>query len=262
MKKPWPRWLKWTIPAVCLCAAMVLTLPLLHRPAEVSVPAQADEEYESDAPGGCKPPNFTVDGRSFVVSPSLSGGSQTLPEGFACAGETDYCYEYYTNPAIPEHIYVYEPYMYIDEVDSTGNVVGTMPVYRYQRYVDERLRGKELICCRGEYYISMLSADYFTGQPDVNRAYYDQMCEIYGKRIEGDVPEGFVSAGRAEFSGYDTVPQGELSCNVGAMPIYVNPDEPDVVLFPTIWQTAPLGAEGETNHKGFKVYIRYDCPFV
>ena len=28
------------------------------------------------------------------------------------------------------------------------------------------------------------------------------------------------------------------------------------------WHTAPVGENGETNHSGFNIYIRYDCPLA
>lgn len=136
MKKQWPLWLKWAIPAVCLCAALLLTVPLLSRGTETSFPdlspASSGEEYEPDTPGGCEPPHVIVDGRKFYIA----SRTQTLPEGFVCAGTTSYGSKYYANPEMPEEIYVYEMYMHINQVDSAGNVVGTMPVYRYSQYVD------------------------------------------------------------------------------------------------------------------------------
>lgn len=77
-----------------------------------------------------------------------------------------------------------------------------------------------------------------------------------GYRFEGAAPDGFVSAGTTEFTGYDTIPQGALSSNQGSYEVFINPDEPDVILERTNWSSA----DGE--HKGFDVYIRYDCPLI
>lgn len=87
------------------------------------------------------------------------------------------------------------------------------------------------------------------------------MKSIYGIRIEGDVPDGFISVGAAEFSGDDTIPRGKLACNVGAYDVYANPDDPDIVLLPTYWHTHTQEEGKDTQHEGYNVYIRYDCPF-
>ena len=130
------------------------------------------------------------------------------------------------------------------------------------RYVDIRLRGKDIVCYNGEYYISMWSAESTGDSPDVSNEYFDTMEGIYGIRIEGDAPDGFVSAGIAEFSGHDTIPRGALTSNEGAYEVYVNPNEPDVILVSTQWHTAPVGENGEKDHSGFNVYIRYNCPLA
>ena len=106
----------------------------------------------------------------------------------------------------------------------------------------------------------MWSAQDYGSAPDVSHEYYDKMENTYGIRIEGDAPAGFASVGIAEFSGNDTIPRGMLVSNAGAYEVYANPGDPDVVLVATTWVTAPVGENGETNHSGFNVYIRYDCP--
>ena len=50
--------------------------------------------------------------------------------------------------------------------------------------------------------------------------------------------------------------------NEGAYEVYVNPNEPDVILVSTQWHTAPVGENGEKDHSGFNVYIRYNCPLA
>lgn len=104
---------------------------------------------------------------------------------------------------------------------------------------------------------SVIPYGYF---PDVSHEYYNEMESSYGVRIEGSVPDGFVSAGIAEFSGHDAIPHGALVINVGAHHVYVNPNEPDVVLVPTYWHTHTKEEEKETRHEGYNIYIRYDCP--
>lgn len=248
-----PGWLRWGALAAFLC--VLLAIPaLLFRPAE----APNDAEPSGDGPAG-----LTVDGSRFVISPRLAV-SDELPEGFLLAGEADVegvgtC-PYYVNPDMPEWVYVYQEVRTDGAVDSTGTLTSTEPHNAYARYVDSRIRGKDLVFCNGSYFISMWSAQYWGDGPDVGEAFYESVESAYGVRLEGEVPEGFVSAGTAEFSGYDTLPRGGLSSNQGEHEVYVNPGEPDVVLVPTCWYTAAAGEPGETKHEGFDVYLRCDCP--
>ena len=89
---------------------------------------------------------------------------------------------------------------------------------------------------------------------------YDEMKSTYGVRIEGTVPDEFTLAGTAKFSGYDTIPTGILSSNTGTAKVYYTSGTPDVILMETSWFTAPVGENSETQHRGFNVYILYDCP--
>ena len=189
-----------------------------------------------------------------------------MPDGFLYAGETDVggfesC-PYYTNPNMPEWVYVSQEVRTDGTVDLTGTLNRTDPHDAYVRYVDIRLRGKDLVCYNGEYYISMWSASSYGEYPDVNNEYFDSMESTYGIRIEGDTPNGFVSAGIAEFSGKDTIPRGALVSNVGAHEVHVNPNEPDVILVPTYWHTHTKEEEKETRHEGYNIYIRYNCPLI
>lgn len=216
--------------------------------------------------GGSGPPNITIDGRTFCVSSHVSVSAE-LPDGFALAGETTVADSglgdcpYYLNPDVPEWVYVYHEVTTDGTLDALGHLTRTEPHDAYVRYVDQRLRGKDLLCCQGELYISMWSADYYGEDPDVSEAYYDEMEERFGLRIEGDAPDGFVSVGIATFSGDDTIPSGTLSSNQGQAEVYCSPNEPDVALVRTHWFTSTKEEGGETRHEGFDVYIRYDAPF-
>jgi len=95
----------------------------------------------------------------------------------------------------------------------------------------------------------------------VTREYYDEMDALYGKRIEGTLPNGFELAGTAAFTGNDTIPTGQLASNEKDITVYYNPDDPAVILAETHWFTATAEENGETQHNGFNVYIHYDCPF-
>ena len=256
-QKAYPLWLKWGALAACLCIIMAVAIPaaLHHTP---------ESPNEALSPGD-GPPSFVVNGVIYVVS-SYPGISETLPEGFVLAGETNVggfedC-PYYTNPNVPEWVFVYHEVTTDGTLDEYGVLNRTEPHGAYVRYVHERLRGRDLVCYNGEYYISMWSADSYGNYPDVTHEYWNEMLSSYDVRIEGSAPEGFASAGVAEFSGYDTIPRGDLVCNTGAYEIFANPDDPNVILVPTRWYTAPIGENGETSHSGFNVYIRYDCPFA
>lgn len=252
-----PVWLKWGAIAACLCLVVSIAIPVLFR-------QSPDTPHDTMDPGD-GPASLVVNGVSYLISSHLAV-SDNLPDGFVHAGEAsvggfENC-PYYTNPDMPEWVYVYHEVSTDGKVDATGTLNRTEPHNAYVRYVDERLRGKDLVCYNGEYYISMWSAQDYGSTPDVSHEYYDKMESTYGIRIEGDAPVGFASVGIAEFSGNDTIPRGMLVSNEGAYEVYADPNNPDVVLVATKWHTAPVGENGETSHSGFNVYIRYDCPWA
>ncbi len=255
-----PFWVKWGAAAACLCLMVLAAVPLFMRTTETP---QDGIGSENDACGG--PPYIIVDNKTFIISSHLSVTDE-LPDGFVPAGNINIIggFEncpYYLNPDTPEWVYVYHEVRTDGTVDSTGTLTSTPPHGAYVRYVDERLRGKDLICYNGKYYISMWSAEYFGDNPDVTREYYDEMDSLHGVRIEGTAPDGFVPAGTAEFTGNDTVPTGTLASNVEASAVYYDPNDPTVIFAETHWFTATAEENGETRHDGFNVYILYDCPF-
>lgn len=250
-------WLKWLAAAACICilAGVVLSVDFYEPP----------QEPETSAPGE-GPPNFTENGIKYFISPYADSVYKELPEGFAYAGETDVggfenC-PYYVNPDMPEWVFVYHEVRTNGEVDSSGTIIPAEPHDAYVRYVDERLRGKDLVCVSGDYYISMWSAKPYGDDPDVSAEYYDEMETKYEVRIEGELPEGFVLIGTTEFSGHDTVPKGNLVSNEGEFEVYANPDIPEIIYVSTFWYTATADENGETRHEGFNIYIKYDCPFA
>ena len=83
---------------------------------------------------------------------------------------------------------------------------------------------------------------------------YNAVSEKYGTRIEGTVPNGFSLIGTADFSGYDTIPDGALSMNTEPAEVYWSEAEPEIALVATKWHTAP----NNTLHHGFNVYIRWE----
>lgn len=237
-------WLKWGAMAACLCLVVGLAIPMVFH--------QITEMSHDTTDSGDGPASLTVNGVNYLISSHPSVFDE-LPDGFIYTGETNVggfvgC-PYYTNPDIPEWVYVYHEVLTDGRVDETGTLTRTEPHNAYVRYVDVRLRGKDLVCCNGEYYISMWSAEYYGDTPDVTREYYNAMDTLYGKRIEGAVPDGFELAGTAVFTGNDTIPVGPLASNKKDAAIYYNPDDPTVIFVET------------SQHDGFNVYIRYDCPF-
>lgn len=252
-----PRWSKWATIAACLCLVVAVAIPSIsHRQPE------SPNEMMNPSDG---PASLIVNSTTYIISSHLAVTDE-LPEGFAKAGEAavggfESC-SYFTNPDVPEWVYVYQEVSTDGTVDATGTLNRTEPHGAYVRYVDERIRGKYLVCYNGEYYISMWSADYYGNNPDVSSEYYNTMESTYGIRIEGEALDGFVSAGIAEFSGYDTIPSGMLTSNESASEIYANSDNQEVILVSTEWYTAPIGENGETNHSGYNVYIHYDCPLA
>ena len=250
------HWGQWAVVAACLCL-VIAAIPFFTF--DSSTPQDAMD------PEGGGPPHLLIDGRKYIISPHLSVSNE-LPDGFAVAGNIDIvdgfanC-PYYLNPNMPEWIYVYHEVRTDGTVDATGTLTSAPPHNAYVRYVDERLRGKDLVCYNGKYYISMWSAEYYGDNPDITREYYDEMDSLYGIRIEGTVPNGFELAGTAVFTGDDTIPEGTLVSNKEEAAVYFNPNDPSVIFVETHWFTATAGENGQTRHDGYNVYILYDFPF-
>ena len=252
-----PTWLKWGTVAACLC--LIATLAVLRNPTVFPHTTETGGD-------GCGLPSLTVNGTQYLASPRTSH-SYELPDDFSYAGTADIAGSgdcpYYIDPNTPEWVYVYQKIYSSDAiVDESGNISPASYYNAYVRYVDIRLHSRDLVCYNGEYYISMWSAQYYGDFPDVSAEYYDKVRSTYDIRFEGDVPNGFVSAGVAEFSGYETIPRGSLVSNVGSHEVYVNPAEPDIVLVPTYWHTHTQEESKETRHVGYNIYIRYDCPLA
>lgn len=229
-----PAWGKWCALAACLCLVVTLSF-VMEFPT-------GDGSLNPKDPA----PHFVLGDRTFVVS-SYWTFDDGLPKGFTYSGEIQIYgegeyYSYYRNPDIPEWVYVYQETKY---------------GWRYGRYVDERLRGAKLVAYNGQLYISMVSAKTYGDDPDVSTAFYDEMKMLYGKQGEGAAPDGFVSVGTTEFSGYDTIPRGELASNTDKSEVWANPDDPNVILVATAWHTSTAEEGKETRHEGYNTYILY-----
>ena len=136
-----PTWLKWGAIAACLCLVVSIAIPVLFHQ---SPDTPHDTMDPSDGPS-----SLVVNGTSYLISPHLAV-SDDLPDGFVHAGEAsvggfENC-PYYTNPDMPEWVYVYHEVSTDGNVDATGTLNRTEPHNAYVRYVYERLRGKDLVC--------------------------------------------------------------------------------------------------------------------
>lgn len=268
-----PKRQKWYAAVACLCIAACIILPIMihnlsspHssvQPGTSQTPPPSTVTPQPDTPSPTPPtpgnpkeerPYTMIDGKKYYTS-SIDPLTMELPDGFTAAGEFvcqmfngSYYYNetfyYFTNPDIPEWVYIKRA-----------------SLNSYSRLVDSRLLYKDLICYNGEYYISMWNVNYLYEDRDVTREYHDEMYSRYGIRIEGDLPDGFVLAGEAVYSGLETLPTGTLaSNNQQAKTVYYSPLDPNVLLVAAKWSTAP--STGKMNREGFNVYIRYDCPFA
>lgn len=181
-------------------------------------------------------PMVPVGDRDYLMSTNTIS-LLTPPEGFVYAGKIEKgmykdC-EYYTNDAEPLWIYV--------RAQANAADKEAEPVYKYFRFVDTDICGKEYICVDGVLYVSGWSADHERNARD----------NIFGDiRIEGELPKGFESIGRAEFSGFDTIPEGKLSSNTGSEEVFMNKNDNSVLLIKTVWRTY-----GNVRHEGFDVYV-------
>ena len=269
-------WKRWTALAACIAfvAALGLMIPLLQpkgeaaeapeagesagvsmeagakeEPAEESEEVQAEDTAEEPGDGVPMIPHVVVDGVMYFISANLSS-YDTCPEGFAYTGEIESGEfageQYYTNPEQPQVIFVYTMTNNDGRVDSSNTVIPTEWHMAYVRFASEEMRGREFVCVDDQLYLSMWSA-----WDAVESEFYDSIEAEYGLRMEGNAPDGFASAGVTEFSGYDMWPEGSLSSNQGEMEVFVNPDQPDVILVAAKWYSAG------GMHQGFDVYIRY-----
>jgi len=239
-RKKTATWVKWGALAACLCCVLVLMVPTLAQP----------QPQEPEATAG--PPAIVVDGRRYIVSSYLEMETE-LPEGFAYGGVgkvDDQSWEYYLNPDIPAWVYVYQ---------EVYNNVTQQSSMKYVRYVDSRIRGKDYISYDGGLYVSMWSAAYWGESSDVTEERYRQVEAEYGIRMEGEAPENFICLGRAEFTGYDTLPDLALGCNTESPEVYINSGDDSILLAGTVWHTAP-DANGEQRHTGYNVYVRCGDP--
>lgn len=225
-------WARWAAAAACLCLVIAAAVTLQPKPGTPAADAACD-----------LPTHVEWNDQTYIISPYMSM-QPDLPEGYSLAGENEEG-PFYASEATPEWVYVWQEVYTDGTLDEHNTLRATDPHHEYVRYVDARLRGRHLICRGGRLYEQLLGSEGF-----------DDLMARYGPRLEGDLPEGFVSLGTAEFSGLDTVPAGALSCNTEEAEVFADPSDDRVLLLPTRWYTAPLTKGGEeVVHHGFTVYV-------
>lgn len=217
---------------------------------------QTSPDTLGNSPSAGGPPYVTIDGTNYIVSSHISSYDD-CPEGFIYTGVIEYgemsgC-EYYTNPALPEHIYLLQQTNTDGTIDPVSGAVRQTDWHMaYVRYARPDIRGRRFICYNGQLYLSMWCA-----WDAIDTEFYDEIDHAYGPRIEADSVEGFSSLGTTAFCGYDTFPTGALSSNEGVIEAFSNPADPRVLLVSDIWYTAP-DSNGEVLHRGYEVYVIYE----
>ncbi len=248
--------IKWGTMAACFCAVLAVSAVMLFW--------EKPQTPDAGSSPGDLPPHIVVNEKTYLISSHMAV-SEACPAGFVYAGESEMggmgsC-AYYVSPDMPQWVYVYHDVNTDGTVDDTGTLTRTETHKAYVRYVDIEIRGKDFVCYNGQLYISLWSADPDGERADLPRAFYDQMKDAYGVRIEAaQPPDGFILAGQAAFSGYDTVPAGELSSNVPQAEVYVSSDDGNAVLVSTQWHTAGGKSAGESVHSGYDIYVLCDQP--
>lgn len=249
--------------AACLCLVLLIARTHSASPAEnetggpgdnptagseVLPPADAGDSGDGGgSPGpGAAPPSLTVDGVTYVISSHFGMISAECPEGFTHAGETTPSYSdsplpYYTNPERPEWVYVYqECYDQRKQAFYMG----------YVRYVEEVLRGLNLVRYQGTVYVFLNDTYYLPYQTDVDpedQARYDAVP--YASVLK-EPPAGFAPVGKTVLDEYDLVPVSELgSNNMPGRQVLANPAEPDILLLRNYWS----GLKGPD----YWVFVRY-----
>lgn len=203
----------------------------------------------SDTMGGV--PSITVDGVTYLTSPHLTI-SKTCPDGFSYTGDVmidgTVC-AYFTDPDIPEWIYVYQ---------ECYNSVAQEPYWAYVRWVDKAIRGIDFIRYNDQVYCALIDTYYFTEGSVSAEAQerYDRVDAQYSWRIEAESVEGFTEAGDTVYEEHDRIPQENFGSNIITNEIWANPDDPEVLLVRDYWMTSP---EAEAiRHTGFMVYVLYE----
>ncbi len=240
--------------------------PALDPEGGVGCGRQEDQTAPAD-PGrtdGSLPGLTLTDGQGnrtrYLCAAHLTTTTLTLPEGFVYGGEdAEQPYgrrSYYIDPQQPLWIYVKQTVTTDGTVDpSTGAMTAIPPQEGYVLYVADWLRDCDLVCVDGRLYRKLWSSgSYEDHAGSMTREQYDGLLERYGKIIRAETVDGFAPVGDARFTGYHTVPQGALAANTENAAVYVNPDEPHVVLVKDTWSW-----QGGTE-PCYYVYLSFERP--
>lgn len=197
-----PFLIKWLSLAACIVLAVLVCVPLFNRPDLIHPPVETLPP-ETEQNEWALPPSVLLNGNKYIIS--ANGVSfATCPEGFEKAGTiTDGEFDgmdYYTNPDVPEWIYVYTG------VNSPGAVKEFQNAFMRLVLTDVR-----------EWYIR------YNGQLYVNPSSYIKRSEL---------PDSFSEVGTTLFEGYDTIPYENLGSNrfrQHGSTVYASPDVPGVI---------------------------------
>lgn len=232
-----PAWLKWGTMAACLCLVCIVVISFVRT------------EHPTDTDLS-QAPNVVINSTTYFQS-AHQIAFEKCPNGFEYGGviengTAESC-SYYINPQMPEWIYVKQETKLIGTADDF--YIG------YVRYVDESIRGKEFIIYDGAIYVSMLSAEY---PSVVDKALYDEIDSTYGRVIAASSVDGFLLVGTTAFEGFDVIPYNDFGSNTHQKEeqIYANPDNENVILLSTSWETSS-GVQA-----GFDVYIKTDYNYT
>jgi len=249
---PKARWLILCI-AACLVLAAALALPRISG-------GEEEPSYGEPA-GGNDGRYFELNGRTYGRPGRASDITNELPEGFSLAGQITVAGEevpYYTNPETPQLLYIRTTVTTNGEVDPTGHIVRTEPHLGYILYAEDGLYHRDLISYNGKLFLSMWSAVSYGEDPDVPDAFYTYVQETYDLTTDS-LPEGFVSVGTAEFSGFNTIPTGPLSFNgrIGSneapIEVFANSAADDVIFAAVVSSPTRPSSSGE-----YDTFIRCD----
>ena len=263
-------WTKYAAVAACLCLAVTaLFISWVHTnqgspaPPDTDTPSTPSPDTPSpdtsapETAGG--PPYIIHEGESYLVSPyGASTWDEVLPDGYSLAGTTlqqdsesgngygEESYPYYTNPDTPYLIYVYH------SVALSQPASSAKWEERYVPYVHESVRYKYFLSRDGQLYIRLLDARYadLTDHPALSDELLMQWTQSYQTSIK-ELPEGFVSIGKATLAERYTLPDGALCSSHFANEVYANPDNPDMLL------QEETRTYSDGSYTSYTVYVRY-----
>ena len=203
-------------------------------------PTTPSDSAPSTSPdnAGDAAPHIIYEGEWYGQSPlGATVWDEELPKGYAYAGTTEDGYPYYTNPDALYRIYVYH------KVALSQPASSAKWEERYVPYVHESVRGSWLLSYEDTLYIRLLDAEmsFYTDHHAISDEANEQIRANYDRSLT-EIPAGFTAVGLADAVDYNTIPTGALCGNHKTGTVYVNEDEPDIVL---------------VTYNNYEVYVRY-----